>query len=74
MLETLKEEVLQLNLELPRNNLVAWTSGNVSARDSRSGLVVIKPSGIRYEVLKASDMVVVDLDGKVVEGESPPII
>ncbi len=72
MLETLKEEVLQLNLELPKNNLVAWTSGNVSARDSRSGLVVIKPSGIRYEELRSSDMVVVDLDGKVVEGDLLP--
>jgi L-ribulose-5-phosphate 4-epimerase len=72
MLESLKDEVLQLNLELVRNNLVAWTSGNVSARDSQSGLVVIKPSGIRYEDLRSSDMVVVDLDGKVLEGELLP--
>ena len=72
MLESLKEEVLQLNLELVRNNLVAWTSGNVSARDSQSGLVVIKPSGIRYEDLRSSDMVVVDLDGKVMEGDLLP--
>lgn len=72
MLETLKKQVLQLNLELPKNNLVAWTSGNVSARDSQTGLVVIKPSGIRYEDLKESDMVVVDMDGKVMEGDLLP--
>ncbi len=72
MLEALKEEVFRLHLELPRNNLVAWTSGNVSARDVESGLVVIKPSGVKYEVMRAADMVVVDLDGKVVEGKLKP--
>ena len=72
MLEILKEELVQLHLELPRNNLVAWTSGNVSARDPQTGLVVIKPSGVRYEVLCASDMVVLNLDGKIMEGELKP--
>ena len=72
MLEALKEEVFRLHLELPRSNLVVWTSGNVSARDTGSGLVVIKPSGVKYEVMQAADMVVVDLDGKVVEGELKP--
>jgi len=72
MLEALKEDVFRLHLELPRNQLVAWTSGNVSARDQDSGLVVIKPSGVKYEVMQAADMVVVDLDGKVIEGELKP--
>lgn len=72
MLEKLKQEVCNLNLELPRSGLVAWTSGNVSARDPESGLIVIKPSGVRYEELRASDMVVVDQDGKIVEGELAP--
>ncbi|MEJ2552057.1 MAG: L-ribulose-5-phosphate 4-epimerase [Anaerolineales bacterium] len=72
MLEALKEEVFRLHLELPRSSLVVWTSGNVSARDTGSGLVVIKPSGVKYEVMQAADMVVVDLDGKVVEGELKP--
>jgi L-ribulose-5-phosphate 4-epimerase len=72
MLDKLKEELLQANLELPRNNLIAWTGGNVSARDHETGFVVIKPSGIRYEELRAEDMIVVDLDGKIVEGKLKP--
>ena len=72
MLEKLKQELLQLNLELPRNNLVAWTSGNVSGRDPESGLVVIKPSGVPYAELTPEKMVVVDLEGKVVEGTLKP--
>lgn len=72
MLESLKEEVCRLHMELPKNNLVAWTSGNVSARDVGSGLVAIKPSGVRYEDLRPEHMVVVDLDGKVVEGTLKP--
>ena len=72
MLEQLREELVQLHLELPKNHLVAWTSGNVSARDPQTGLVVIKPSGIRYEDLTPESMVVVDLDGKVVEGGFKP--
>lgn len=71
MLEQLKEEVCQGNLDLPRYSLVTWTSGNLSARDPETGLVVIKPSGLRYERMTPADMVVVDLDGKVVEGERP---
>jgi L-ribulose-5-phosphate 4-epimerase len=72
MLENLKEELVELHLELPRHNLVVWTGGNVSARDSETNLVVIKPSGIRYEQLRPEQMVVVDLDGKIVEGELKP--
>ena len=72
MLDLLKEELVQLHLELPRNNLVAWTGGNVSARDPESGLVVIKPSGIRYEDLRPGHMVVLDVQGRVVEGDLKP--
>jgi L-ribulose-5-phosphate 4-epimerase len=72
MLEHLKEEVYKLHLELPKNQLVAWTSGNVSARDPETGYVVIKPSGMRYEELKPEYMVVVDLDGQHIEGELKP--
>jgi L-ribulose-5-phosphate 4-epimerase len=69
MLEKLKEELVQLHLELLRNNLVAWTSGNISARDTDSNLVVIKPSGVRYEHLTPENMVVVDLEGNIVDGK-----
>jgi L-ribulose-5-phosphate 4-epimerase len=72
MLERLKEELYQLHLELPRYNLVVWTGGNISARDPESGLVVIKPSGVRYENLRPDQMVVLDLDGKIVEGGLKP--
>lgn len=72
MLEKLKEELVRLHLELPRHNLVVWTSGNVSARDPESGLIVIKPSGVRYDDLRLEDMVVLDQDGKVIEGELSP--
>jgi L-ribulose-5-phosphate 4-epimerase len=72
MLEKLREELVHLHYELPKNNLVVWTGGNISARDAESGLVVIKPSGIRYENLRAQDMVVVDLDNRVVEGHLNP--
>jgi L-ribulose-5-phosphate 4-epimerase len=72
MLDTLRFEIYKLHLELPRNNLVAWTSGNLSGRDPGSGLVVIKPSGIRYEDLTPENMVVVDLEGKLIEGEYKP--
>jgi L-ribulose-5-phosphate 4-epimerase len=68
MLESLREKLWQLHLELPKQNLVAWTSGNVSERDKGTGYVVIKPSGIRYEDLRPEHMVVVDLEGKVIEG------
>ncbi|MCR5214919.1 MAG: L-ribulose-5-phosphate 4-epimerase [Eubacterium sp.] len=72
MLEQLKEEVLLANLELPKRNLVTYTWGNVSAIDRESGLFVIKPSGVDYETMKAEDMVVVDLEGNVVEGKYRP--
>jgi L-ribulose-5-phosphate 4-epimerase len=72
MLETLREEICRLNQQLPAHGLVVWTSGNVSGRDAASGLVVIKPSGVRYEELTAEKMVVVDLEGKVVEGGMRP--
>ncbi|MBS4208168.1 L-ribulose-5-phosphate 4-epimerase [Bacillus sp. FJAT-50079] len=72
MLEQLKEEVFQANLELPKQGLVKYTWGNASAVDRESGLFVIKPSGVDYETMKASDMVVVDLDGNVVEGGLRP--
>jgi len=72
MLEDLKHELIGLHMELVRNELVAWTSGNVSARDPKSNLVVIKPSGVRYEDLRPEMMVVVDLGGCVVEGELKP--
>ena len=69
MLEALRAEVCALHAELPRNNLVAWTSGNISGRDPDSGLVVIKPSGIKFPDLTPENMVVVDVDGKIVEGD-----
>ena len=68
MLEDLKQIVLEANLLLPEYDLVTFTWGNVSAIDRESGLVVIKPSGVEYDDMTADDMVVVDLDGKVVEG------
>lgn len=72
MLEALKEAVLQANLELPKKNLVTYTWGNVSGIDREQGLVVIKPSGVSYEEMKASDMVVLDLQGNKVEGDMRP--
>ena len=72
MLENLKVQVLQANLLLPEYNLVTFTWGNVSGIDRESGLVVIKPSGVSYEGMSVEDMVVVDLDGKVVEGKWKP--
>lgn len=72
MLEQLKEEVYKANLELPKYGLVKYTWGNASAIDRETGLFVIKPSGVDYESMKPSDMVVVDLDGRVVEGNLKP--
>ena len=72
MLKKLREELAELHQELPKNNLVMWTGGNVSVRDPETGLVVIKASGIRYEEMKSKHMVVVDMDGKVVYGEFKP--
>lgn len=72
MLEQLKEKVFQANLDLVKHNLVIFTWGNVSGYDEESKLVVIKPSGVKYENMKAEDMVIVDLNGNVVEGNLKP--
>jgi L-ribulose-5-phosphate 4-epimerase len=72
VLEALREEIWRLHLELPKNGLVKWTGGNVSGRDAATGHVVIKPSGVRYEDLKPEHMVVLDLDGRVIEGGLKP--
>jgi len=73
MLEELKEKVFKANLDLVKHNLVIFTWGNVSAVDREKGLMVIKPSGVSYDTMTASDMVVVDLEtGKVVEGDLNP--
>ena len=72
MLEKLKEEVLKANLLLPKHNLVTFTWGNVSGIDREKGLIVIKPSGVEYDEMKAEDMVVVDMDGNIVEGSFRP--
>ena len=72
MLEQLKQTVLEANLLLPKHNLVTFTWGNVSAIDRKTGLVVIKPSGVSYDTMTADDMVVVDLCGNVVEGRLNP--
>jgi L-ribulose-5-phosphate 4-epimerase len=74
MLKELRELVWKCNLELPKNGLVKMTSGNVSARDPESGLVVIKPSGYSYEEMMPVDMVVVDLEGDVVDGHLKPSV
>jgi L-ribulose-5-phosphate 4-epimerase len=72
MLQSLREEVLEANLELVRRGLVLYTFGNASGIDRGSGLIVIKPSGVPYEGMRSSDMVIVDLDGKPVEGSLRP--
>jgi L-ribulose-5-phosphate 4-epimerase len=72
MLEELKREVYEANLILPRFGLVLFTWGNVSGISRSQGLVVIKPSGLEYELIRPENMVVVDLDGKVVEGDLKP--
>ena len=72
MLEKLKEEVYKANIELVKQNLVIYTWWNVSGIDREKDLVVIKPSGVDYDTMKADDMVVVDLDGNIVEGSLNP--
>jgi len=72
VLEALREQVWKLHLELPKNDLVKWTGGNVSGRDPESGLVVIKPSGVKYPDMKPEHLIVIDLDGKIVEGSLSP--
>jgi L-ribulose-5-phosphate 4-epimerase len=68
----LKEQAWQANMEIPRRGLAIYTFGNVSAFDATRGVFAIKPSGVAYDGLKAEDMVVVDLDGKIVEGTLRP--
>lgn len=72
MLEELKQIVYEANMELPRRGLITYTWGNVSGIDREKGLFVIKPSGVDYDILKADDMVVMDLDGHKVEGDYNP--
>jgi L-ribulose-5-phosphate 4-epimerase len=72
MLEKLKEEVLEANLEIVRRGLVLYTFGNASGIDRSAGLVAIKPSGVPYDEMKAAHFVVTDLDGKIVEGKMRP--
>jgi L-ribulose-5-phosphate 4-epimerase len=72
MLEKLKEKVYKANLELVEKGLVIRTWGNVSGRDKKSGFIVIKPSGVSYNLMKPDDMVVIDPEGKVVEGKFKP--
>ncbi|WP_418780844.1 L-ribulose-5-phosphate 4-epimerase [Holdemanella porci] len=72
MLEDLKQQVLEANLQLVKNNLVIYTWGNVSGIDREKGLFVIKPSGVPYDKLTTDDMVVVDLQGNIVEGKLNP--
>ena len=74
LLPELREEVWHCNLALPKNDLVKMTSGNVSGRDPESGLVVIKPSGVAYENLSPKDLVIVNLDGEVIEGDLLPSV
>jgi L-ribulose-5-phosphate 4-epimerase len=72
LLKEIREELVELNQALPANRLVVWTGGNVSIRDPKSGLVAIKPSGIMFPDLTPENMVVVDLEGNLVEGDLSP--
>lgn len=74
MLEELKSQICELNKELVKNGLVLWTSGNVSGRDPITGYVVIKPSGIKFDELTPEHMVVVNLNGEIIEGEFNPSV
>lgn len=71
-MKKLKQQVFDANMDLPRYGLVTFTWGNVSAIDRERDVIVIKPSGVAYETMKVDDMVVVDMDGKVVEGRYRP--
>lgn len=71
-LERLREEVLEANLEVVRRGLVLYTFGNASGVDREQGLMVIKPSGVPYDFLKPEHLVIVDLDGRIVEGQYKP--
>lgn len=73
-LNELRRQVCDANVALPANGLVRWTSGNVSGRDPASGLVVIKPSGLAFDELTPETLVVVDLEGKLIEGQFRPSV
>ena len=72
MLEELKKKVYEANMELQRKGLIIYTWGNVSGIDREKGLVVIKPSGVDYDTMKAEDMVILDLEGNIIEGKYKP--
>ena len=72
MLEELKKRVLNANLELPKKGMVTFTWGNVSGIDRTRGIIAIKPSGVDYDVMRAEDIVLLDLNGKVLEGKLKP--
>lgn len=74
MLEALRQAVWEANIRLPKEGLVTMTSGNASGRDPETGLVVIKPSGVLYDQMTPEDLVIVDLDGNVVEGHLRPSV
>ena len=74
MLEALRETVWRANVALPQNGLVLWTSGNASARDPETGLVIIKPSGVLFDELTPENLVIVDVNGNVVEGDLKPSV
>ncbi len=73
-IEQLRQQVYEGNRMLPDAGLVTWTSGNVSGRDPETGYIVIKPSGVRYEAMRPEQMVVVDLDGRVMQGDLKPSV
>lgn len=72
LLREIREELVELNQALPQNRLVVWTSGNVSMRDQQSGLIAIKPSGVMFADLTPENIVVVDLNGRQVDGDAEP--
>ena len=74
MLEELRKQVWEANLALPKNGLVLWTSGNASGRDSETGYVVIKPSGVLFDQLTPENLVIVDIEGNVIEGDLKPSV
>jgi L-ribulose-5-phosphate 4-epimerase len=73
-IEQLRQQVFEGNRMLPEAGLVTWTSGNVSGRDPETGHIVIKPSGVRYEAMRPEQMVVVDLAGRVIQGDLKPSV
>ena len=72
VLDAMREQIWKLHLELPKNGLVTWTGGNVSGRDLETGYVVIKPTGVRYEDLRPEHLVILDMEGKTIEGDLKP--